>query len=151
MQACQAPPVAPFLRCVLLLMRRFTTLFVLCAWLLASGAHWDLAQSFAWTRMVVNYSRTMPLAAALRLTFQPDNLCGVCEFVAEGKTRTNPADASAPGVPAGSPTKGKLLLATAPESLFVYRIVPAAAWPEEQFRPDACARPAPPVEPPRAA
>jgi hypothetical protein len=133
-------------------MRRLTTLFVLCAWLLASGAHWDLAQGFAWTRMVVNYSRTMPLAEALRLTFQADNLCGVCEFVADAKTRADPGDAAAPLAPVDSLAKGKLLLlATAPEPLFVYRIVPPPAWPEEHFRPDACARPAPPVEPPRAA
>jgi hypothetical protein len=68
-------------------MRRLSTLLVLCAWLLASGAHWDLAQGLGWARMVVNYSRTMPLDQAIRLTFSRENLCGVCEFVAEGETR----------------------------------------------------------------
>ena len=134
-------------------MRRLTTLFVLCAWLLASGAHWDLAQGFAWVRMTVNYSRTMPLAEAVRLTFTADNLCGVCELVAEARTRAE-ADTSGTAAtpsPGDFAAKGKLLLSAAPEHLFVYRTPPSPAWPEEQFRPDACARPAPPVEPPRAA
>ncbi len=134
-------------------MRRLTTLFVLCAWLLASGAHWDLAQGFAWTRMVVSYSRSMPLAEALRLTFTADNLCGVCELVAEAKTRSaaDQSGATAAPAPGDFAAKGKLLLSAAPEHLFVYCAVPSPAWPEEHFRPDACARPAPPVEPPRAA
>lgn len=135
-------------------MRRFPALFVLCAWLLASGAHWDLVQGFAWARMIVNYSRAMPLDAAVRLTFTADTLCGVCEFVADAKTRDG-ADKPAAGAPLTSSgdtaAKGKLLLATAPEHIFVYRSVPAPVWPAEHFLTDACARPAPPVEPPRAA
>jgi len=133
-------------------MRRLSTLFVLCAWLLASGAHWDLAQGFGWARMVVNYSRSMPLEQAVRLTFSPENLCGVCEFVADGKTRAA-ADGSAQGAPVApeSAAKGKLVLATAPEHLFVFGSAPAPSWPAEHFLADAHARPAPPTEPPRAA
>lgn len=132
-------------------MRRLPAILVLCAWLLASGAQWDLLQGFAWGRMIASYSRTMPLAEALRLTFTPDNLCGVCAFVADAKTRadlgkTNPADASAD--PAA---KAKAPLATPPAHVFVFRSVTAPAWPAEQFEPPARARPAPPTEPPRAA
>lgn len=132
-------------------MRRFSSLLVLCAWLLASGAHWDLAQGFGWARMVVSYSRTMPLEDALRLTFSPENLCGVCEFVAENKTRSS-AEGFASNAPAApeSPEKGKLVLATAPEHLFVFGSATAPSWPAEHFLADACARPAPPTEPPRA-
>ena len=134
-------------------MRRLTTLFVLCTWLLASGAHWDFVQGFAWARMVANYSRTMPVAEAVRLTFRPDNLCGLCELVADGKTRADADKSAATSAPAPGDlaAKGKLLLSSAPEHLFVHCIVPPPIWPEEHFTPDACARPAPPVEPPRAA
>lgn len=135
-------------------MRRVSALFVLCAWLLTSGAHWDLVQSLGWARMIVNYSQTMSVAEAVRLTFTADTLCGVCEFVADGKTR---ADATAPGpLPAipgasgDSAAKGKLFLATQPEYFYVYCSVPAPAWPTEHFLAEACARPVPPVEPPRA-
>lgn len=133
-------------------MRRLPALLVLCAWLLASGAQWDLLQGFAWGRMIASYSRTMPLDEALRLTFTPDNLCGVCAFVADAKTR---ADAARPGVtdaPASPDTLGKAKgpLALAPEHLLVFASVIAPEWPTEHFRPAACARPAPPTEPPRA-
>jgi hypothetical protein len=135
-------------------MRRFSALFVLCAWLLASGAHWDIVQGFAWARMVVNYSRTMPLDEAVKLAFNADNLCGVCEFVADNKTRAAADNASAPVAPAAagdSAAKGKLFLATAPEHLFVYCTVTAPEWPTERFDPLAVARAEPPTEPPRAA
>lgn len=133
-------------------MRRFSAILVLFAWLLASGAQWDLLQGFAWGRMIASYSRTMPLHEAVRLTFTPDNLCGVCEFVASAKTR---ADDSAPEAdtpaPAESGAKAKAPIAPAPEHLFVFQILPAAAWPREDFDAADRARPAPPTEPPRAA
>ncbi|MCU0791869.1 MAG: hypothetical protein MUE42_03225 [Opitutaceae bacterium] len=135
-------------------MRRLSALFVLCAWLLASGAHWDFVQGAGWARMIVNYSQTMPLADAVRLTFSADSLCGVCEFVADHKTRadaTTPASSQpAPAAAGDSAAKGKLVLAAAPEYLFVYCSVPAPAWPAEHFLADAQERPSPPVEPPRA-
>lgn len=131
-------------------MRRLPAICVLFAWLLASGAQWDLLQGFAWGRMVANYSRTMPLHEAVRLTFTPDNLCGMCEFVASSTTRDD-ADADAETAPAESGAKAKAPIAPAPGHLFVFQILPAPAWPREDFLPDACARPAPPAEPPRAA
>ncbi|MBC8010277.1 MAG: hypothetical protein H7067_09280 [Burkholderiales bacterium] len=156
--ACQAPRHPPSLRPdFVVLMRRLSALLVLCAWLLASGAHWDLVQSFAWARMVATYSRTMPLDEAVRLAFTADNLCGVCEFVADAKTRADldnpsaPVEAASPTAAADSAAKGKLLLAHAPEHLFVFCTVPAPEWPTEQFLANAHARPAPPTEPPRAA
>lgn len=132
-------------------MRRLSALFVLCAWLLASGAHWDLVQSFAWGRMIATYSQTMPLAEAVRLTFTADNLCGVCTIVADNHTRSDASGTDADRPAADPATKAKAPLATPPEHLFVYCSVTVPAWPTEHFLPDACARPAPPAEPPRAA
>ncbi len=132
-------------------MRRFFTLTVLFAWLLASGAQWDLLQGFAWGRMIANYSRTMPLHEAVRLTFTPENLCDVCIFVAEAKARSHDDGGTAGQTPASSVAKAKAPLAPAPEHLFVFQVLPAPSWPRENFLPDACARPAPPTEPPRAA
>lgn len=128
-------------------MRRLSATLVLLAWLLASGAQWDLLQGFAWGRMVAAYSRTMPLDEAIRLTFTPDNLCGVCAFVADGKTQAD-ADA-ADHAPADPAAKAKLPLATPPAHLFVFIDAPAPEWPAERFPVDARARPAPPTEPPR--
>lgn len=136
-------------------MSRFFAPFVLCAWLLASGAHWDFVQSVGWVRMIVKYSQTMPIAQAVQITFTADTLCGICEFVADGKTRADPdaplAGGELPGVPGDSANKGKLVLTTAPEYLFVHCAVSAPDWPTEHFLPCANTRPAPPVEPPRVA
>jgi hypothetical protein len=132
-------------------MRRLSALFVLCAWLLASGAHWDFVQGFAWGRMIATYSKTMPLAEAVRLTFTADNLCGVCTFVADNRTRPDASGTDASQPAADPVSKAKPPLATPPEHLFVFCSVTVPVWPTEHFRPDAVARPAPPVEPPRAA
>ena len=137
-------------------MRRAPALFVLCAWLLASGVQWDMVQGFAWARMVASYSRTMPLGEAVRLTFTPENLCGVCEFVAAHRTRADADTRSAssdtaPSATADSTAKGKLLLAAAPVHRFAFSSVTVPAWPTELFDPLSHARPAPPTEPPRAA
>lgn len=132
-------------------MRRIPAIFVLCAWLFASGAQWDIVQGFAWARMFVSYSKTMPVGEALKKTFQPDNLCGVCEFVADAKTRTD-ADRPAANdpVPRDPGLKVTLFLPAAPEVF-----VAIAPFPSEPRWPDDPAarsrtRPAPPTEPPRA-
>lgn len=128
-------------------MRRLPAILVLFAWLLASGAQWDLLQGFAWGRMVAHYQRTMPLAEAVRLTFTPSNLCDLCKIVADAKTQGRADDTA----PAEAGAKAKAPVAPAPTHLFVFSPAPAPDWPRERFEPPALARPAPPVEPPRAA
>lgn len=54
---------------------------MLCAWLPATGIHWDVVQLLAWSRMFVNHARVLPLRDALELTFSPDGRCGVCVAV----------------------------------------------------------------------
>lgn len=135
-------------------MRRLPAFFVLCAWLLASGVQWDIVQGLAWVRMTANYSRTMPINEAVRLTFRADNLCGLCEFVADNKTRADARDAASDAAPAAtgdSAAKGKLLLAAAPVHVFRFASATAPEWPAERFYPLALGRAAPPTEPPRAA
>ena len=132
-------------------MRRFFTVSVLFAWLLASGAQWDLLQGFAWGRMIATYSRTMPLNEAVRLAFTPENLCGLCKMVAEARTLSDIDHGAGDKTPADAVAKAKAPIAPAPEHLFVFQVLPAPSWPQENFWPEACARPAPPAEPPRAA
>ncbi len=127
--------------------RKLSLITMMTAWLLATGSHWDLVQTFAWGRMIANYSQSMPLAQAIKLTFTPDNLCGICESVSEAKQQ----DTAAPTTPSATVAKAELPLATAPEHVFVFCSVPAPVWPAEHRVADACARPAPPTEPPRAA
>jgi hypothetical protein len=58
--------------------RRLALILTLTAWLFATGSHWDLVQTFGWGRMIAAYSKTMPLAEAIRLTFTTDNVCSIC-------------------------------------------------------------------------
>jgi hypothetical protein len=63
--------------------QKLSLVMTLAAWLIATGSHWDLVQTFAWGKMFATYSQSMSYADAARLTFTPGNFCGVCEFVAD--------------------------------------------------------------------
>jgi hypothetical protein len=127
---------------------RFVTLLVLAAWLLASGAHWDFLQSFAWGKMIATYSQTMPLREAVRLTFTADNLCGVCEWVADGKTRDADEDAANPFA---AQAKAKALLVMPPD--FSVAVLPSSrgerSWPRVELAGWERGRDEPALGPPR--
>jgi len=61
--------------------------------LVASGAHWVLLQGVAWTQMLVDYSRTGSVAAAVAKTFDGKHPCQLCDRVVKesGSERKVPA------------------------------------------------------------
>ena len=81
-------------------MRRRISLFALClAWLCANGALWNVVQVVAWAKMFHDYSQMMPVAVALRHTFdgsKPCELCHICQS-AEDATRKQLPRAAALG------------------------------------------------------
>jgi hypothetical protein len=77
--------------------RQFSLVLTLAAWLLATGSHWDLVQTFGWGRMIVTYSHSMPLLRAVQKTFTGDTLCGVCEAVQDAKQQQDATGAKVPG------------------------------------------------------
>ncbi len=116
---------------------------LLLAWLIATGSQWDLVQAFAWGRMFASYSRIMPLGSALRLTFQPDNMCDVCKLV---KAATQQQEQS-PAAP--FKTFGKILLVFAPAATVVVASVSKPSWPACTQTMSSAERGAPPIPPPR--
>lgn len=80
--------------------RQFSLVLTLAAWLLATGSHWDLVQTFAWGRMITTYSHSMPLLRAVEKTFSGDALCGVCEVVQGAKQQQDANGARVPGTKA---------------------------------------------------
>jgi len=128
--------------------RRLSIISLLFAWLLATGSQWDLVQTFAWGKMIVTYSQSMPLTEAVRLTFTPDNMCGICEAVSEAKQQQS--DATLPGESSGK--SGKIPLVFQASSVFVSS-TPAVQGvsPDELLEMKGVARAAPPVPPPRLA
>lgn len=125
--------------------RKVSLIMTLAAWLLATGSHWDLVQTFAWGRMIAAYSESMPLTEAIRRTFTAENLCGVCEIVQQARQDQDPA----------TPPAGKLnlkvqlafpavpvVVVSAPESNPWHQAAPVAL---------GILPPPPPTPPPRAA
>lgn len=125
------------------MVRRFQLCTVLFAWLLATGSHWDLVQTFAWGRMIGNYVRTMPLGDAIRLTFTPDNLCSVCELVQDAKQQQD--ETTIPGVK----LDGKILLVFQPDPQprIEARAIEPWWWSHDAL--PVSARATPPLPPPR--
>lgn len=126
--------------------RRLSLLMTLAAWLLATGSHWDLVQTFAWGKMFATYAQSMSYVDAARLTFTSDNLCGVCELVRDVRQSSHengqpaPAEAGAKKVQLALFVSNPVVL-TAPD---------APAWSLSDHSLPTPRTQAPPVPPPRA-
>jgi hypothetical protein len=123
--------------------RKLSLITMLTAWLLATGSHWDLVQTFAWGRMIANYSQTMSLEQAIKLTFTPDNLCGVCESVSEAKQQQDTT------LPSDAKSMGKILMVFQAQPVFFTELPMMEKWTPGETSPLLRDRSPPPVPPPR--
>lgn len=129
--------------------RRLPLILTLVAWLFATGAHWDVAQTFAWGHMLVVNAKEMPLALAVKKTFSPEGRCPLCKVIAAGRAQ-QAQEAAGASVP-----DGKILseqpLVSAPEEQLLF---PPALFRWGVFRNKdlfaSAERAAPPLSPPRA-
>jgi hypothetical protein len=71
------------------------------ALLLAIGGHWVALQSFAWARMLMDYSRTESFATAVRKTFDGDHPCSLCLKIRDGREASEQQQQKAPWAPSG--------------------------------------------------
>ncbi|MBS0633610.1 MAG: hypothetical protein JSS11_17000 [Verrucomicrobia bacterium] len=126
------------------MLRRFQLITLLLAWLATTGAQWDLVQTFGWARMMVNYSRTMPLLEAAKRTFSGE-MCGVCELVNDAGQKEQ-AQSTTPG----SRLDTKLIFLAQPAVAYVAPVVPPQAWVVRDLTLAGADRAAPPTPPPRA-
>jgi len=121
---------------------KFTLIVMLTAWLLATGAHWDVVQTLAWSRMLVNNARVLPLRDAFELTFSPEGRCRLCQAVQENRPAT------------GDEAAGVNLLTKEPlvfQTMAHVIVTPPqpGAWTERNASWLTYARTAPPSPPPR--
>lgn len=123
--------------------RKLSLITMLVAWLLATGSHWDLVQTFAWGRMIASYSQAMSLEQAVKLTFSPDNLCGVCETVSAAKQQQDAA------LPADGKMFGKIPLVYQPVTTFFAALPAVEKWMPCHLALAGRDRRPPPVPPPR--
>ncbi|MEO7600284.1 MAG: hypothetical protein ABIV50_15225 [Opitutus sp.] len=85
---------------------KLSLIVTLFAWLLATGSHWDLVQTYAWGTMIADYSREMSLSEAVKKTFSPQTMCHLCHAVADAKKSSDENSATP-----GPKSPGKILLA----------------------------------------
>jgi hypothetical protein len=62
----------------------------------AIGLHWFVLQSFAWTSMLIEYSKRAPLCQAIAQTFDGGHPCSLCHIVAKGKASEKKSDIQSP-------------------------------------------------------
>lgn len=56
----------------------------------ASGGHWMVLQSLAWTRMLVSYSQQGQFAEAVSKTFDGRHPCALCKKIESAKSNEQP-------------------------------------------------------------
>jgi hypothetical protein len=83
----------PSLAIVLRQVGRIATIGALCC---AIGLHWVALQSFAWTNMLIEYSKRGPLCQAIAQTFDGAHPCSLCHVVATGKASEKKSDIQSP-------------------------------------------------------
>jgi len=76
---------------------RFSKIALILALICSVGWHWAVLQSVAWVGMVVSYSQSASFRQALVKTFDGNEPCGICKFVAEGKKSQNKQEILKPG------------------------------------------------------
>jgi hypothetical protein len=72
---------------------RIATIGALCC---AIGLHWVALQSFAWTNMLIEYSKRAPLCQAIAQTFDGAHPCSLCHVVNSGKNSEKKSDLQSP-------------------------------------------------------
>ena len=68
---------------------RIATILALCC---AIGLHWIALQSFAWTTMIIDYSKCVPVRQAITRTFDGAHPCSLCHAVNTGKNSEKKSD-----------------------------------------------------------
>jgi len=69
----------------LLVLTRFGHVALIVALLAATGTHWVVLQSVAWTTMLADNLRTASLTEAMQRTFDGKHLCSLCKKIDAGK------------------------------------------------------------------
>ena len=77
-------------------MARLRSLMLLVALLAATGAHWAILQSFAWTTMLAQNLRADSFASAVAHTFDGHHPCGLCKAIDAGKNAAKRVEYTCP-------------------------------------------------------
>lgn len=125
------------------MLKKLQLFAVLFAWMLATGAQWDMLQVVAWSKMFLSNTEDMSVGVALEKTFDGEE-CEMCRAVRRAKQQEN-----APGLPSEKRIT-KLILIFQPVPALVYLKAGPAEWPSRDEVCSGLMRAAPPVPPPRS-
>jgi hypothetical protein len=73
-------------------LRKIGYVLMIVAVLAATGVHWMILQSVAWTTMLVENLHTEPLNQAIVCTFDGKHLCCLCKRIAKEKQSEKKSD-----------------------------------------------------------
>ena len=116
---------------------RIATIGALCC---AIGLHWVALQSFAWTSMLIEYSKGASLCQAIVQTFDGAHPCSLCHVVATGKASEKKTEIQSPVPKIDIMCVVRLIRLISPVVLFDYRLLDFSVSEIEH---------SPPVPPPR--
>lgn len=75
---------------------RFGKIFVIVALIAATGAHWALLQSVAWTTMLAGNLRTHSLSESVARTFDGKYPCPLCKAIAAARKSEKKSEFTVP-------------------------------------------------------
>ena len=127
----------PSLAIVLQQVGRIATIGALCC---AIGLHWVALQSFAWTNMLIEYSKRGPLCQAIAETFDGAHPCSLCHIVATGNASEKKSDTQLPVPKIDVICVARVIRLVSPFAVFQYVLRDFSVSEIEQ---------SPPVPPPR--
>jgi len=70
-------------------LRRFSSLALLTAFILSCGGHWYVLQGIAWVGMVRDYSEKVPVLTAVKMTVSGQYPCKMCKAITEKRQQEN--------------------------------------------------------------
>jgi len=111
--------VRPSLEAVLRQIGRIAIIGALCC---AIGLHWVALQSFAWTNMLIEYSKRAPLCQAIAQTFDGAHPCSLCHIVATGKASEKKTEIQSPVPKIDIICVARVIQLISPVALFDYTL-----------------------------
>lgn len=111
--------MTPSLKLVLRQIGRIAIIGALCC---AIGLHWVALQSFAWTNMLIEYSKRAPLCQAIAQTFDGAHPCSLCHIVATGKASEKKTEIQSPVPKIDIICVARVIQLISPVALFDYTL-----------------------------
>ena len=109
----------PSLEAVLRQIGRIAVIGALCC---AFGLHWVALQSFAWTSMLIEYSKRAPLCQAIAQTFDGAHPCSLCHIVVTGKASEKKTEIQSPVPKIDIICVARVIQLISPVALFDYTL-----------------------------